>query len=217
MTHPLCPASFSTKQKIWPTAWFQNKNKAAIWQEWKETGSSNCHTQVYFWTGCVMALLITVYLMRPSGHVLSHSEKSARLHCWTRLQEASSVMCLKVTRTVSMRSRRWFWSLEEAASCCILLLTRLSAVYSPCRSAWWKHTHMHWSDPSQSGSHSRNTPRDEQTFLWPQRVRRQVMEPLLSFPLCDFKVQHCCVSASRSKLQSILDLSAAPFICLPIC
>lgn len=149
VTHPLCPASFSTKQKIWPTVWFQNKNKAAIWQEWKETGSSNCHTQVYFWTGCVMVLLITVYLMRPSGHVSSHSEKSSRLHCWTRLQEAtSSVMCLKVTRTVSMKSRRWFWSLEEAASCCIPLLTRLSAVYSPCRSAWWKHTHaLEWSEP----------------------------------------------------------------------
>lgn len=114
---------------------------------------------MYFWTGCVIALLITVYLMQPSGHVSSHSEKSARLHCWTRLHESTVQQCviwLKVTCTVSMKPEDYSWvfkcRLTAAFRCC-----PISPVFTPHAGQCDGSIHMHWSDPSQSGSPSHNT------------------------------------------------------------
>lgn len=94
--------------------------------------------------------------MWPSGHVSSHSEKSARLHCWTRLQETSSVMWLKVTCTVSMKPKD-----DSSVFKCWLTATfrcwPVSPVFTPHAGQCDGSIHMHWSDPSQSGSTSHNT------------------------------------------------------------
>lgn len=75
-----------------------------------------------------------------------------------------------------------------------------------------RKTHMHWSDPSQSGSPPHNTlwrwGWDEQSFVWPEYVEQQVLV------LCFVFLQ---TTAWGSKLKSISDLSGSLFICLSIC
>lgn len=109
----------------------------------------------------MIALLITVYLMRPSGHasLVRHCGKSARLHCRTRLQESNIKQCLiwlKVTCTVSMKPEDYSgvfkcW-LTAAFRCC-----PVPPVFTPHAGQCDGSIHMHWSDPSQSGSPSHST------------------------------------------------------------
>lgn len=96
--------------------------------------------------------------MRPSGHVSSHSEKSARLHCWTRLQE-SNVQCNVAEGHLHSQHENQKIILEHLSvgellhSAADPSLRCLLPMQVSCDGS----IHMHWSDPSQSGSPSHNT------------------------------------------------------------
>lgn len=100
------------KEKSGPLCDFRIKTKLRSGKSEKKQEAPTVIHQCIFGRGCVIALLITVYLMRPSGHVSSHSENPARLHCWTRLQESNVQSNVVEGHLHSQHeTRRLFWSI----------------------------------------------------------------------------------------------------------